>query len=152
MKDTDFILGKDAIEAFTGQAFLLMAFHWKEAFDFPLKKIEGKPALSKKEFQQWLRAWDVDTIPRRKISTTVLEKTARKKRIAEMENKTITGINGIANFVNKLPYEIHDLYANYPSCPVKKINGQLSVGARDLVQWLEATQIRWGHYPGESTR
>ena len=36
----DLIRGKDAIEEFTGHAYEALMFHWKSAFDFPIKKVD----------------------------------------------------------------------------------------------------------------
>jgi len=148
----DLIRGKDAIEELTGQPYEALMFHWKSAFDFPIKRVDGFPALSKNEFYQWARFWKVANIPPGKITNAMLEKEARRQRISAMENKTLKNIDEIARFVNRPTHTIVDWQKFYDTCPIQKDNRIFSVGARDLIQWLEKNKIQWGFYMGESTR
>mgnify|MGYP000871002937 CR=1 FL=1 len=144
----DLIRGKDAIEEFTGHAYEALMFHWKSAFDFPIKKVDGFPALSKNEFYAWARFWKVANIPPGKITSEMLEKEARRQRIAAMENTKLKNIDEIARFINRSTFTVSDWQKNYDACPIEKTNRVLSVGRRDLIEWLEKTGISWGHYPG----
>lgn len=150
--NNDLIRGKDAIEKFTGQAYEVLQFHWKSAFDFPMKRQDGFPALSKNDFYSWARFWKVANIPPGKITSEMLEKEAQKQRIAAMPNVTLKNIDAIAHFVNRPTYTVSDWQKFYDTCPIKKQNRIFSVGVRDLVEWLEKSRISWGHYPGETTR
>jgi len=150
-KSDDLIIGKKMIEEFLKKD-IDFALTWMRAFEFPLKKRSGFPSISKKEFHTWAETWEIANIPPHKISTEMLERIARKKRIAAMENEKLVGINEIAAVVHRPTYDVSPFLKNYDDCPIKKIGGILQVGKRDLIEWLEENKIPWGHYMGESTR
>ncbi len=154
-KEEDLIQGAINIEEATGVACEVLRFHWKSAYDFPIKKVNGFPALSRKEYQEWRRFWGVENIPPGKLSNGILEKSAREKRIAAMPNTLLNGIDEIKKATNQQGHDIIDWIKNFDDCPIEKVDGtfgKLRVKKRDLIQFLERNGLRWGFYMGESTR
>lgn len=148
----DLVIGKEAIEDFTGKKIDVLLFSWKEGYGFPIVKQGGFPAISKKALQAWTAKYGVDTISLSKVTNEMLDAVIRKKRFATMENTLLKGINEIANFVFRPVYSVHLWTRQYDSCPIKKIDGQLSVGRRDLVEWLKDNNIPFGHSNNETAR
>jgi len=157
-KSDDLIIGVKNIEDFMKKS-MDEIHYWRTMFDFPLSREGGSPAVSKSAFLNWLNEWEIYEVEPTKITRTILERVARRRRIAAMENAPLVGINAICEAVHRPGHFIIDWIKQYDDCPVKKIEGSsggrfenLQVKKRDLIQWLEANRIPWGYYMGESTR
>jgi hypothetical protein len=147
----DLIIGKKMLEEFFRKSIDVL-INWKAGFGLPLVRRGGFPTISKSEFNAWAREWDCAEIAPSKITAEHLDKVTRRKKIAEIPNTILEGIDEIKKIFHRPNPLVNTWIRDFEDCPIRKERGSYTVGKRDLIQWLEKHRIQWGHYPGESRR
>jgi hypothetical protein len=146
-KQTDDVLLNrvEALEEFFGRPFHEFVT-WKTAYDLPLEKQNGFPALSMKKFQKWAEERCVADVNPKNITTTDLETYRKKMSLLELPSRPLDRIQAISAFVGYPQHIVLAWQKDFVDCPITKSARKYQVDSRELLVWMFKSNIQMGHH------
>jgi len=134
-KNDDIIIFKvPPIEKFMGRSYDGL-LDMRSIAQYPMKKYNGFPSLSLRDFKAWTKSLDIDGVDPRQISLALIKSKDQIKKLEEIEDQYLEGIRAIGEFCGYPDVEVIDWFKFRVDCPIQRIDRVycVSVECQDIV-------------------
>jgi hypothetical protein len=138
------IIGKAALEAMFAKPFHVL-LNIKASDQLPIENINGFPAISPDKLSIWMAENGFTSSDPKTITLETLNRNREKRRIEQLPDRQLNGINEIIDYFGFPQDIIVDFFKLYETCPIQRLGRVYRVSIRVMAMWLFENHITWGH-------